>query len=151
MWSSSLSRPATLKSNTKVFDDIADKISSMDKETSNREMNEILEKINNSKTKLSPKDFDNIKAAYKDRANIVKEQKFVEKQSKMFNKYEDSFRKRVAKIEEQEKRLSSYRNPSVKESRYRKWLQDKEKLIEEIGEHYNLDQFQASDKYDSFI
>ena len=67
------------------------------------------------------------------------------------------FKKRIYKLEQQEKRVGkvwknkiwkTFEWKDYKKSQDTAWLKAKEKLIEEIGEYYNVDQFQAQEIYD---
>jgi hypothetical protein len=47
-----------------------------------------------------------------------------------------------------EQRMADAKTPEAKEKLKKEWIKAKEDVIEEIQQAYNIDQFEASDKFD---
>lgn len=61
---------------------------------------------------------------------------------------EYTFAAEVDRVNGMEQRMADEKNPERKEKLKREWLQAKDSLIEEIQQAYNIDQFEAADKFD---
>ena len=62
---------------------------------------------------------------------------------------EKTFAAEVDRVNGMEQRMADTKNPKTKEKLKKEWIKAKEDVIEEISQAYNIDQFEAADKFDS--
>lgn len=62
---------------------------------------------------------------------------------------EYTFAAEVDRVNGMEQRMADAKTPEAKENLKREWIRAKESVIEEISQAYNIDQFEAADKFDS--
>ena len=58
------------------------------------------------------------------------------------------FAAEVDRVNGMEQRMADAKTPEAKEKLKKEWIKAKEDVIEEIQQAYNIDQFEASDKFD---
>ena len=59
-----------------------------------------------------------------------------------------TFAAEVDRVNGMEQRMADAKTPEAKEKLKKEWIKAKEDVIEEISQAYNIDQFEASDKFD---
>ena len=62
---------------------------------------------------------------------------------------EYTFAAEVDRVNGMEQRMANAKTPEAKENLKKEWIKAKEDVIEEIQQAYNIDQFEAADKFDS--
>ncbi len=59
-----------------------------------------------------------------------------------------TFAAEVDRVNGMEQRMADAKTPEAKEKLKKEWIKAKEDVIEEIQQAYNIDQFEAADKFD---
>lgn len=59
-----------------------------------------------------------------------------------------TFAAEVDRVNGMEQRMADAKTPETKEKLKKEWIKAKEDVIEEISQAYNIDQFEAADKFD---
>ena len=153
-----------IKTDQAVFDELSNYILDVNKEYSAEDISALWEMIDKSRKSLSREDYQTLKDALREQIQnrdlAIEEAEWLRTEGKAIEMWEDikavkEFQKRILEIEEQEKNIGKVAwkkvNRTYADQQMRAWESKREKLIKELEEYYNIDQYEAAAKYDELL
>ena len=153
-----------IKTDQAVFDELSNYILDVNKEYSAEDISALWEMIDKSRKSLSREDYQTLKDALREQIQnrdlAIEEAEWLRTEGKAIEMWEDikavkEFQKRILEIEEQEKNIGKVAwkkvNRTYADQQMRAWESKREKLIKELEEYYDIDQYEAAAKYDELL